>query len=148
MTLKPLLSHYGNDRGKEKGMSSLTAAEMVAEARAQVENLSPTDVAAALDDKTLLLDIREPEERESQGVIPGAVLAPRGMLEFWADPASPSHREEFDPARRIVLYCASGGRSALAAATLRRMGYERVAHLDGGIKAWMQDGRTIDGQKV
>lgn len=128
-------------------MSSLTAAEMVAEAKAQVENLSPTDVAAALDGKTLLVDIREPEECEAQGVIPGAVLAPRGMLEFLADPASPSHQKEFDPARRVVLYCASGGRSALAAATLRRMGYERIAHLDGGIKAWLEDGRTIERRK-
>ena len=129
-------------------MSSLTAAAMVAKAREQVENLSPVEVAAALDDNTLLVDIREPEECEARGVIQGAVLAPRGMLEFWADPASPAHREEFDPARRVVLYCASGGRSALAAATLGRMGYERVAHLDGGLKAWLEDGRTTARPKA
>jgi rhodanese-related sulfurtransferase len=62
------------------------------------------------------------------------------MLEFWADPASPYHRPEFDPARRTVLYCASGGRSALAARTLQSLGYVDVAHLDGGIKSWKQAG--------
>ena len=62
------------------------------------------------------------------------------MLEFWADPTSAYHREEFDPARRTVLYCASGGRSALAADTLRKMGYGGVAHLDGGITAWKEGG--------
>ena len=69
------------------------------------------------------------------GVIPGAAHAPRGMLEFYADPTSPYHRKEFDPARRVVLHCASGGRSALAADTLKQMGYQNVAHLDGGFKA-------------
>jgi rhodanese-related sulfurtransferase len=66
------------------------------------------------------------------------------MLEFWADPTSPYHREEFDPARRTVLYCASGGRSALAADTLQRMGYTNVAHLDGGIKAWKEAGKPVE----
>jgi rhodanese-related sulfurtransferase len=70
--------------------------------------------------------------------------APRGMLEFWADPTSAYHREEFDPARRTILYCASGGRSALAADTLQRMGYANVAHLDGGIKAWKEGGRPVE----
>ena len=62
------------------------------------------------------------------------------MLEFYADPTSPYHRLEFDPARRTILYCASGGRSALAARTLRDLGYADVAHLDGGLKAWIAAG--------
>ena len=128
-------------------MGSLTASEMVAEAKTQVENLAPVSVAAMLDGKTLLVDVREPDECQAQGVIPGAVFAPRGMLEFWADPASPYHRSEFDPTGRVILYCASGGRSALAANTLRRMGYTRVAHLEGGIKAWIEDGRPIERQR-
>jgi rhodanese-related sulfurtransferase len=66
------------------------------------------------------------------------------MLEFWADPTSPYHREEFDPARRIILYCASGGRSALATATLRQLGYQNVAHLDGGLKAWKEQERPVE----
>ncbi len=91
-----------------------------------------------------LVDIREDDERAQSGAIPGAVRAPRGMLEFWADPTSPYHREEFSPDRRTILYCASGGRSALAADTLQGMGYGNVAHLDGGIKAWKEGGRPVE----
>ena len=76
-------------------------------------------------------------------MIPGAISAPRGMLEFWADPTSPYHRQEFDPQRRIILHCASGGRSALAADTLQQLGYSNVAHLAGGLKAWAEEGRPI-----
>ena len=67
------------------------------------------------------------------------------MLEFYADPANAYYRAEFDPARRTILYCASGGRSALAAQTLRELGYTGVAHLDGGLKAWIASGRPTDG---
>ncbi len=121
------------------------AAEMVAEAKGRVENLTPEQVAAEIEGGgVVLVDIREDDERQRDGAIPGAVRAPRGMLEFWADPTSPYHREEFDPARRTVLYCASGGRSALAADTLQGMGYSDVAHLDGGIKAWKEGGRPVE----
>lgn len=122
-------------------MPSKTAAQMVQEAKQHVENLTVEQVAAELDQgNALLVDLREPNELE-QGVIPGAVSAPRGMLEFWADPTSPYHRSEFDPGRRIILHCASGGRSALAADTLQQMGYSNVAHLDGGFKAWVAAGQ-------
>ena len=122
-----------------------TAAGMVAEAKGRVENLTPEQVAAEVEGgDVVLLDIREDDERRRDGAIPGAVRAPRGMLEFWADPTSPYHREEFDPARRTVLYCASGGRSALAADTLQGMGYANVAHLDGGIKAWKEGGNPVE----
>ncbi len=118
---------------------------MVAEAKGRVENLSPEQVAAELDaGDVTLVDIREDNERLQSGALPGAVRAPRGMLEFWADPTSAYHREEFDPARRTILYCASGGRSALAADTLQGMGYANVAHLDGGIKAWKEGGRQVE----
>ena len=97
---------------------------MVAEAKGRVQNLSPEQVAAEIDGRAdvTLVDIREDDERLQSGAISGAVRAPRGMLEFWADPTSAYHREEFDPARRTILYCASGGRSALAADTLQGMG--------------------------
>jgi rhodanese-related sulfurtransferase len=122
-----------------------SAAELVAEAKGRVQNLSPEQVAAELDKGGVtLVDIREDDERLQSGAIPGAVRAPRGMLEFWADPTSAYHREEFDPARRTVLYCASGGRSALAADTLQGMGYANVAHLDGGIKAWKEGGHPVE----
>ena len=121
-----------------------TASQMVAEAKQQVENLTVEQVAAEIATNDLLLvDIREPQERRDKGAIPGAVSAPRGMLEFWADPSTPYHREEFDPNRRTILYCASGGRSALAARTLGELGYRDVAHLDGGFTAWQQAGQPV-----
>jgi rhodanese-related sulfurtransferase len=120
-----------------------TAAQMVSSAKQTVENLTPDQVATEIaTGNALLVDLREPAERAEHGSIDGGVNAPRGMLEFYADPTSPYHREEFDPARRTILYCASGGRSALAARTLRELGYTQVAHLDGGIKAWTASGRS------
>lgn len=125
-------------------MSTRTAAQLVQEARQRVENLSVDQVAAELErGDALLVDVREPGEHEQSGVIPGAISAPRGMLEFWADPASPYHRSEFSPERRLILHCASGGRSALAADTLQQMGYSHVAHLDGGMKAWAEAGQAV-----
>ncbi len=122
-----------------------TAAELVAEAKQRVENLSVDQVATELErGDALLVDLREPGELAQHGVIPGAVAAPRGMLEFWADPTSSYHRPEFDPGRRVILHCASGGRSALAADTLRQLGYENVAHLDGGFNAWKAAGRAVE----
>jgi rhodanese-related sulfurtransferase len=124
-------------------MSMRTAAHLIAEAKGRIENLSPAAVAVEMEsDDVLLVDLREAEER--QRTIPGAVHAPRGMLEFYADPTSAYHRTEFDPSRRTILYCASGGRSALAADTLQGLGYQRVAHLDGGLKAWQAAGLEIE----
>ncbi len=137
------------EENKERRRSFMTepksAAEMVAEAKGHVENLTPEQVAAEVEGgEAILIDIREDDERLQSGAIPNAVRAPRGMLEFWADPTSAYHREEFDPARRTILYCASGGRSALATDTLQKMGYGNVAHLDGGIKAWKEGGHPVE----
>lgn len=119
-----------------------TVADLITDARTRVTHLTPTDVAAEVDaGDVLLVDLREPGELDASGILPGAVHAPRGMLEFWADPSSPYHRDEFDPDRRTVLYCASGGRSALAAAVLQDLGYRDVAHLDGGITGWLDAGQ-------
>ncbi|GGO68538.1 rhodanese [Nonomuraea cavernae] len=118
--------------------------QLVARAREQVRNLSVAEVAEALETGTVtLVDLREPDEVQREGTIPEAVRAPRGMLEFWADPASPYHRTEFDPSAPTILYCASGGRSALAARTLQALGYADVSHLDGGLAAWKADGRPV-----
>jgi rhodanese-related sulfurtransferase len=126
-------------------MGVSTAAEMVATARSLVEALSAEQVAGELvDEKVLLVDLREPDERVSSGAIPGAIHAPRGMLEFHADPTSPYHKPEFDPDGRVILYCASGGRSSLAAATLQILGYSRVAHLGGGMQAWIAAGNPVE----
>lgn len=123
-----------------------SAAEMVAEAKNRVQNLTVDETARELESgDVLLVDIREPAETAQTGSIPGAIEAPRGMLEFWADPTSPYHREEFEPGRRVILHCASGGRSALAAAMLQDLGYTNVAHLDGGITAWKEHGKPVQG---
>ncbi len=126
-------------------MARKTVADLVAEARQQVENLTPAEVAAELErGDAIVVDIREPEEIRQQGMIPGAIHAPRGMLEFYADPSTPYHRDDLDPERRTILYCAGGGRSALAARTLAELGYGNVAHLDGGFQAWTAEGRPIE----
>jgi rhodanese-related sulfurtransferase len=126
-------------------MTTKTSAHLIAEAKGRIENLSPAAVAAELEDEdVLLVDLREAEERAQHGCIPGAIHAARGMLEFSADPTSAYFRPEFDPGRRIILYCASGGRSALAADMLQLLGYDRVAHLDGGLKAWRKAGLTVE----
>ena len=110
---------------------------LLAEANAQIETVSVQDLDFALDDSdTVLVDVRETVERESQGAIPGSVHAPRGLLEFHADPESPAYNKELDPECRLILYCGTGGRSALAAKTLLDMGYSDVASLAGGYAAW------------
>ena len=122
-----------------------TAADLVAAAKQRVENLSPDAVEQELaSGDAVLIDLREPEELSANGRIPGSVNVPRGMLEFRADPSSPYHQEPMSPERRVIVHCASGGRSALAAATLQDMGYERVAHLDGGINAWKEAGKPVE----
>lgn len=118
--------------------------DLVAAAKQRVTNLTPEEVAAEMEGgDVLLVDLREPAELE-QGRIPQATHAPRGMLEFYADPSSPYHRPEFAPERRTILYCASGGRSALAADALQQLGYSNIAHLDGGLKAWRESGLPVE----
>ena len=120
-----------------------TAAELVASARTRVRELDPETFAAeAADARSVVVDLREGDERTT-GTIPGAIHVPRGMLEFRADPTSPYHDERLSTDRPILLHCASGGRSALAADTLRALGYADVAHLEGGIAAWREAGQQV-----
>lgn len=134
--------HHANAQGNST--SGKSAVELVKEAKKQIENLSPAQVKAELDKGNVtLIDVREPDEAIQNGAIDGAVNAPRGMLEFYADPSTPYHTPVFDKSKRIILHCASGGRSALAVATLKQMGYTNVAHLDGGIKAWKDAGLPV-----
>lgn len=124
-------------------MTDKTAAQLVQEAKSNIENLSPDQVQAELaTGKATLVDIRDAAEL-GNGRIAGSVHASRGMLEFYADPSSPYHKAELDPNRRTILHCASGGRSALAVQTLRALGYKNVAHLDGGLKAWQSAGKSV-----
>ena len=121
------------------------AADLVAEAKAQIDNLDPATVDEEVrSGKAVLVDLRDSDELAANGRIPGSVHVPRGMLEFRADPESPYHQEGLDPSKRVILHCASGGRSALGAATLKSMGYQDVAHLDGGINAWKEAGKPTE----
>ena len=118
---------------------SKTAVQMIGEARAQVGIVDPTEAGDELNSGAVIVDVREPEEWQ-HGHIGGAVPAPRGLLEFFADPTSPRHKDALDPRRRTIVLCASGARASLAALTLKTMGYEDVAILDGGLKAWTEAG--------
>ncbi|MGG6462398.1 rhodanese-like domain-containing protein [Solilutibacter silvestris] len=126
-------------------MTVKTAAQLVQEAKGSIENLTPDQVEAELSSgKAKLVDVRDAPELMA-GTIPGSIHASRGMLEFYADPSSPYHKAELDPGDRIILHCASGGRSALAANALKALGYGNIAHLDGGFKAWQAAGKPVDG---
>jgi rhodanese-related sulfurtransferase len=117
---------------------------LVDEAMAQVTTYSVEQARARLDDPGVcFVDVRDVRELEREGVIPGAVHAPRGMLEFWVDPESPYHRPVFAEDKEFVLFCAAGWRSALAAKTLQDMGLARVAHIEGGFTAWKQAGAPV-----
>ena len=119
-----------------------TVAELVAAAKASIELVDVDGLVRELDGgSAVVIDLRERDELERHGTIAGAIHAPRGMLEFFADGSSPYHLETFDRSdRRLILFCASGGRSALAAASLQRMGFSNVAHLEGGLQAWKAAG--------
>ena len=91
-------------------------------------------------DDVQFVDVRDPNEWADSGVIKNAVGASRGMLEFMADPDSPYYNKAFDPNKRLVLYCARGPRSALAAWRLKQMGYDNVCYLNGGLNAWLSAG--------
>jgi len=111
--------------------------ELIAHAMAQIETV-PLEKAQDLlvDPDTVFIDIRDARELEREGMIPNAMHAPRGMLEFWVDPDSPYYKPIFGEDKRLVLYCASAWRSALATETLQRMGVPKVVHLEGGFSAW------------
>lgn len=110
---------------------------LLAEANAAIETISVQDLPYLLDDPdVVLVDVRESDECNREGVIEGSVHAPRGLLEFLADPECPAYNKALDPDKRLVLYCGTGGRSALAAKTLLDMGYREAATLAGGYSAW------------
>ena len=118
---------------------------LVEEAMAQVTTHSVAEVQARLADPAVqIVDIRDPRELEREGTVPGALLAPRGMLEFWVDPASPYFKPVFaDESKQFILFCGAGWRSALATKTLQDMGMTNVAHIDGGFSAWKKAAAPI-----
>ncbi|WP_137701042.1 rhodanese-like domain-containing protein [Marimonas lutisalis] len=119
--------------------------EMVAKAKEQITQLSTEEAAEkAAAGEILLVDIRDPRELSRDGRIPGAFHAPRGMLEFWIDPASPYHKEALATDKTLVLFCASAWRSALSVKALQEMGVENIAEMEGGFGAWKKEGREIE----
>ncbi|MGI9391626.1 MAG: rhodanese-like domain-containing protein [Boseongicola sp.] len=121
-----------------------TSAQMVAEARARIEEVETADLISMLDDPdVVVVDIRDVRERQRSGFIPGSVHAPRGMVEFWVDPDSPYFKEVFGQDKKFIFHCASGWRSALTVATLNDMGFE-AAHLKEGYSTWEKNGGPVE----
>ena len=121
---------------------------MVAEANAQITTLSIDEARTLINSPDhVIIDLRDIRELQRTGKIPGAFSCPRGMLEFWIDPASPYHKEIFNQDKVYVFYCASAWRSALSAKTAMDMGLKPVLHIEGGFMAWKKadgDVETLD----
>ena len=117
--------------------------QMIAEARSRVGSSTAAETAEKLrGGSAVVVDVRQSSEWE-HGHIEGSVPAPRGLLEFFADPASPRHAEALDPDRPTIVVCHSGARAALAAVTLQDMGFSDVSVLDGGMTAWVAAGLPV-----
>ncbi len=123
--------------------------DLVEEIKRDLENLTPEQVQAEMAAGTAtVVDIRDFRELYLKGKVPGAFHADRGMLEFWIDPTSPYYRDTFQPEKRYILYCAGGGRSALAAQAMKDMGYPNVAHLESGFGGWAAAGLPVEDCKA
>jgi len=122
--------------------------QIVAEAGKEIRALSVEEAKAMLGcDDVLFVDVRDVRELAESGRIPGARHVPRGLLEFWIDPASPYHKPFFAEDRTFVFYCALDWRSALAAKAAQDMGLAPVAHLAGGLEAWIEAGGPVEPPK-
>ena len=126
--------------------------QLVAEAMAEVTTYSVAEVRSRLHDASVqIVDIRDIREL-ADGTVLGAYHAPRGMLEFWVDPASPYHKPLFaDEGKEFILFCGAGWRSALAAKALQDMGMNNVAHIEGGWSEWLRQGaptETLEQQRA
>lgn len=121
-----------------------TAQQLIDDANANVQQITPTEANALRDTPgVLFVDLRDIRELWREGTIAGAMSAPRGMLEFWIDPECKYYRKDFDGVTRIVLFCASAWRSALSARDLQDMGVENVCHISGGFTAWVEQGLEV-----
>ncbi len=119
--------------------------DIVKSALAAVPAISAEEAISLVDSPDhVFVDLRDGIEQAKTGMIPGAVASSRGMMEFHIDPNSPAHKPEFNQDKTYVFYCASGGRSALAALVAMDMGLEPVVNLSGGVRAWKMAGGTLD----
>ena len=118
--------------------------ELLAVANASVPTISPQDAKALIErGQALVVDVRDGLELQSTGKVQGAKHVSRGMLEFKADPDSAYYDNAFDREKAVIVYCASGGRSALAGKALQDMGYKDVRNL-GGFKGWAESGGAVE----
>ena len=118
---------------------------MVEDARAQIKEYTAADaIARAKAGDVVLVDIRDPRELAREGKVPGAFSCPRGMLEFWIDPASPYFKPVFGEDKEFIFFCAGGMRSVLATKVAQDMGLKPVAHVIGGFGAWKTSGGPVE----
>ena len=126
-------------------MLKVSHRQLIDNALAEVETLEIEEAENFLeDDDAMFVDLRDPRELEREGKILNALHAPRGMLEFWVDPTSPYHKEAFASGKRIIFYCQSGWRSALATKAVQDMGLERVCHIGDGYRGWKDSGAATE----
>jgi rhodanese-related sulfurtransferase len=124
---------------------TLGAKQLVDEAKAAIEEIPAAEAIKLVNDpNVVIVDLRDPRELHLEGKIPGSFHAPRGMLEFWIDPATPYFKPVFGEDKKFVFHCAAGARSALAAYTAQRMGLKPVAHIIGGMGAWKAAGGPVE----
>tara|TARA_B100001741_G_C16065762_1_gene375299 strand:+ start:91 stop:489 length:399 start_codon:yes stop_codon:yes gene_type:complete len=126
-------------------MNIKSSKSLVEQALSEIKTLEPSQVKELENnDQCTLIDIRDIRELWRDGTIKGAIHIPRGMLEFWLDPQSQYYNEEkFSKEKKLVLFCAAGLRSALATKTLKDMGYENIAHVNGGFGSLSSEGFEI-----
>jgi len=118
--------------------------ELCAAAEAEIDTVTAAEaIKIAGDEAVQLVDIRDIRELWREGAVPGALHAPRGMLEFWVDPESSYHRDIFASEKRFIFFCAGGLRSALATQAVQNMGLKPVAHIAGGFAAWKEAGGAV-----
>ena len=123
---------------------SSSVKKIVKEALASVESISVQEAKSLIENERYqFVDVRELSEQQNVGVIPGAILSSRGMIEFHIDPDSPLHKSEFVQEKTYIFYCASGARSALAAVAAKAMGLKPVVNMAGGITEWIKNSGSI-----
>ncbi len=126
-------------------MLKVTHRDLIDRALAEIETLDLEAAEGLLeDDNTVFVDLRDPRELEREGKVPNAFHAPRGMLEFWVDPSSPYHKDVFASGKKLVFYCQSGWRSALATKAVQDMGLELVCHIGDGYRGWKDSGAPTE----
>ncbi|MEP3120836.1 rhodanese-like domain-containing protein [Nisaea sp.] len=131
------------------GKTIKTVDSMVAEANEQVRIVSVEDAKTMVgNDDVTFIDVRDVREIAKSGRIPGARHVPRGMLEFWIDPASPYYKDFFGEDKTFVFYCAASWRSALSAKTAQDMGLTPVAHLEGGLGEWLKADGPVETKEA